>query len=289
LSHLFRLKNNTGRTVHISGVRVSCGCVTASALDTYLAPGQSTAIQAYMDTQRFLGSKVVTIYVSFDQPHWEEVRLWVQANSRDDLVVSPEAFALGQAKRGSMPSGSVTVSFAGNGQWQISDVERDSNYIQTTLRELRRDVAEVSYQVTATVRADAPAGKWYTDIWLRTNNPAMLKIRVPLTVEIESALSISPNAVQLGQVKPGTEEQRKVIVRGIKPFRITKIEGSDDQLSVRDSTSESKSVHVLTVTLKPTKAGEVNRKLKVLTDLKEEAEVEFQAKAQVVAGPPRQP
>src|SRR5712692_4065264 len=102
LVHAFRLTNNTSSPVHISGVRVSCGCVSAGALDTSLAPGQSTAIQAYMDTRRFFGSKAVTIYVSFDQPHWEEVRLWVQANSRDDLLLTPQTFALGQAKRGSV-------------------------------------------------------------------------------------------------------------------------------------------------------------------------------------------
>jgi len=285
VSHLFRLTNNTGSPVHISGVRVSCGCVTTSAVDTNLAPGQSTAIQTYMDTRRFFGYKAVTIYVSFDQPHWEEVRLWVQANSRDDLLLTPQTFALGQAKRGSGPSASVNVTFTGNGQWQITEVERESNYILIALKELRRDVSEVSYQLTASVRADAPVGKWYSDVWLKTNNPTLPKVRIPLTVEIESALSISPTTVNLGQIKPGTEEERKIIVRGIKPFRITKVEGTDDQLAVRDSTAESKAIHVLTVTLKPKKPGELDRTLKVLTDLNEEREVQFQAKAQVVAGP----
>ena len=285
VAHLFRLSNNTGRPVHISAIRVSCGCVSAGALVTNLAPGQSTAIQAYMDTSRFYGTKAVTIYVTFDQPHWEEVRLWVQANSRDDLLLAPQAFALGQAKRGSAPSASVNITFTGNGQWQITEVERESNYILITVKEVRREVAEVSYQVTASVRSDAPVGKWYSDVWLKTNNPALPKLRVPLTVEIEPALSISPAMVNLGQLKPGTEEERKVIIRGIKPFRITKVEGTDDQLAVRDSTAESKATHVLTVTLKPRKPGELERTLKVLTDLKEEREVEFQAKAQVVAGP----
>jgi hypothetical protein len=285
VAHLFRLSNNTGRPVHISSVRVSCGCVSASALVTNLAPGQSTAIQAYMDTSRFYGTKAVTIYVTFDQPHWEEVRLWVHANSRDDFLLAPQAFAMGHAKRGSVPSASVNITFTGNGQWQITEVERESNYILITVKELRREVAEVSYQVTASVRSDAPVGKWYTDVWLRTNNPALPKVRVPLTVEIEPALSISPALVNLGQLKPGTEEERKVIIRGIKPFRITKVEGTDDQLAVRDSTAESKATHVLTVTLKPRRPGELERTLKVLTDLKEDREVEFQAKARVVAGP----
>src|SRR5437868_6837733 len=117
LSHLFHLTNNTGSPVHISGVRVSCGCVSASALDFNLAPGQTTAIQAHMDTRRFFGTKSVTIFVNFDRPHGEEVRLWVQANSRDDLQIAPETFALGQAKRGSVPSAAVTVTFPGNGPW----------------------------------------------------------------------------------------------------------------------------------------------------------------------------
>src|SRR5260370_24606506 len=134
VSHLFRLTNNTSSPVHISGVRVSCGCVSAGALDTSLAPGQSTAIQAYMDTRRFFGSKAVAIYLSVDQPHWEEVRLWVQANSRDDLLLTPQTFTLGQAKRGSVPSASVNITFTGNGQWQITEVERVSNYILIALK-----------------------------------------------------------------------------------------------------------------------------------------------------------
>jgi hypothetical protein len=208
LSHPFRLTNNTGRTVHIASVRVSCGCVRASALDTVLAPGQSTAIEASMDTGRFLGSKGVTIFVSFDQPYRDEVRLWVQANSRDDLLLTPAGFALGQVKRGSVPSASVTVTFAGNGQWQITDIERASNYIRTSVKEVRRDVSEVSYQVTASVRADTPVGKWYTDLWIKTNNPAVPAVRLPLTVEIDSALGIGPETIKLGQVKPVSEGHR---------------------------------------------------------------------------------
>jgi hypothetical protein len=281
LAHPFRLTNNTGKPVHIWSVRVSCGCTTAFATKSDLEPGESTTIEAHMDTRRFLGVKNVTIYVQFDQPHWEEVRLWVQANSRDDISVTPEAFTLGQARRGTIPSGTITVTFLGNGQSAITQVERESNYIQTALKEVRRDADSVAYQLTATIRADVPVGKWYSDIWLQTNDPAMPRVRVPLTVEIESALSLSPSVVNLGQVKSGAEAQRKVIVRGTKPFRVTKVQGMDDQLSVKDSTSESKPVHVLTVTLKPAKTGDLSRKLRVITDLKEEGEVEFEAKAQV--------
>jgi hypothetical protein len=282
LTHTFRFTNTTAQPIHISGIRVSCGCVSAAPLQHDIAPGKTGAIQAQMDTRRFSGSKSVTVYVQFDRPQWEEVRLWVQANARDDLTVSPDTLSLGQHKRGTAPSGSTTISFLGNDGWQIVDVQRETNYIKTELKELRRQGGEVAYQLTASLREDAPVGKWYTDLWVRTNNSALPRVRVPLTVEIQSALSVSPSTVVLGQVKPGAEAERRVIVRGTQPFKITSVKGTDDILSVKDTTDGPRPVHVLTVKLKPKKAGEQNWNLKVQTDLKDEGEVEFQAKAEVV-------
>src|SRR5438876_10822666 len=66
--HPFRLVNNTNHPVHVTNVRVSCGCTSARAMQTYLAPGQETAILAQMDTRRFYNLKNVTIFVQFDQP-----------------------------------------------------------------------------------------------------------------------------------------------------------------------------------------------------------------------------
>jgi hypothetical protein len=282
LTHHFRLTNKTAAPVRLGSIRVSCGCVAATALHSDLAPGQTTSILVQMDTRRFHGIKNVTIYVQFERPQWEEVRLWVQANSRDDFTVTPDTLAFGQVKRATTPAASVIVSFLGNGQWQITGVHSDSNYVQPLLTELRREPAEVAYQLTARLRADAPVGKWYTDLWLQTNNPVTPRVRVPLTVEIESALSVSPGSVALGQVKVGAEAERKVIVRGVKPFRITGFKGTDAELTAQDSTADSKAVHVVTVKLKPAKAGELKRALRVLTDLPEEGSIEFQTQAQVV-------
>jgi hypothetical protein len=282
LTHPFRLVNKTKVPVNISGVRVSCGCTTATALKGTLAPGEETVVLAQMDTRRFTGIKTVTIYVNFDRPHSEEVRLWVQANSRDDVSVSPESLAFGTAKRGSSAAATVSVVFMGNNGSQILDVASDSNYVVTSVREVRRQDSDVAYELTAHLRPDAPVGKWYTDIWLKTNNGTMPRVRVPLTVEIESALSISPANVTLGDVKVGAEAERKVVIRGVKPFKITDVKGTDDSVKVRDSNTDSKPVHVLTLTLKGAQAGEFNRTFRVITDLKDEAEIEFQAKAQIM-------
>jgi hypothetical protein len=281
LNHAFHLTNKTGATVHIANVRVSCGCTTAWALAHDVGPGKETSIMAQMDTRRFIGTKTVTIYVTIDQPQYEEVRLWVSANSRDDVTLTPEALAFGTIRHGEARTASVNLSFLGYGDTRIVDGKSDSNYVQTRATPTRREGGEVTYQITAKLRPDLPVGKWYTDIWLSTSNPSAPKVRVPLTVEVEPALTVTPSVASLGSVKRGGEIEKKIIVRGDKPFRITQVKGTDGQITVNDTAKESRTVHILTVRFKAAQAGEVIRTFRVYTDLKDENEVAFQATAHV--------
>jgi hypothetical protein len=279
--HHFHLVNNTNQTVRISSVRVSCGCTSARAHSSVLPPGQQTVIVAQMDTRRFFNSKNVTIFVTFDQPRFEEVRLWVQANSRDDVAFSSDGIAFGKIKRGTSPAGKVSVTFLGDGKTQVTEAKSESNYVQPALKEVSRVNGEVVYEVTGNIRADIPAGKWYTDIWLKTNNPSMPRLRIPVTIEVEAIVSVNPGTVALGQVKAGAELERKVILRGATAFKIMGISGTDNQLKVVENNSESKTVHVLTVTLSPMEPGALTRVIRVHTDL-ENGDIEFNAQADVV-------
>jgi hypothetical protein len=282
LTHSFRVVNNTRGDVNINDLRVSCGCVSAVVLKGHLEPGESTYIVARMDTTRFTGLRSVTIYVRFNQPAFEEVRLWVQANGRNDFSITPDTLAFGQLKRGGTPTASVLLSFYGNTDVQVSEVKCESNYIQPHFQEVRRSETEVTYQVTARLRGDAPVGKWYTDVWVKTNNVGTAPIRVPLTVEVESALSVNPETVTFGPVKTQTESDRRVIVRGVKPFKIAKVEGTNDSLLVHVDSPQAKPVHVLTIKLKAGEPGELNRTLSVLTDLADDNKIDFRVSAQVV-------
>jgi hypothetical protein len=287
LYYPFRLTNKTGQPVHISSVRVSCGCVTAWAARNDVAPGESTVINARMDTHRFWNHRAVTIFVNFDRPQWEETRLSVSAESRDDLLFSPEELNFGTVRRGSSAKATATITFVGS-DTQITKIDRGSNYIDTALSDPNRQNGDSQYSLTASIRPDTPAGKWFTEIWLKTNNAAMPRIRIPLNVEIDqsqaqqSPLVLSAAPVLLGQVKPGDEAERQITLRGPKPFTIKKVQGTDDELTVSDDSSGNKVVHVLTVRLKPTRTGEIDRRVKIITDLNQEGVIEFQAKAKVV-------
>jgi hypothetical protein len=284
LTHPFTIKNNTGQTVTISGVRVSCNvCTSATVLKGQLQPGEETAVSVRMDAGKFLGTKTVYVYVTFSQPQYEEVRLWVQANSRDDVNLTPDTVAFGRVKRGEAASKSATITFYGGVPSDITEVQSESYYVQAKLGEARRgNGSEVSYDVNLKLRPDTPVGKWYTDVWVKTSNPSMPRVRVPLTVEIEPSLTVNTTTLSLGDVKVGETAERKLVVRGGAPFKITAVKGTDKVIEVKADSADSKEMHVLTVRLKGDKAGAVSRSLKVVTDLKDEGEVEFTAKGQVV-------
>jgi hypothetical protein len=283
LTHPFTVKNNTGRTVTISGVRVSCNlCTSATALKGQLQPGEETAVSVRMDAGKFIGVKTVYVYVTFSEPQFDEVRLWVQANSRDDVNLTPDTVAFGRVRRGEAASRTATITFYGNVASDITEVQSESNYVQAKLGAPRRGGSEVSYDLSVTLRPDTPVGKWYTDVWMKTNNPSMPRVRVPLTVDIEAPLTVNFTTLSLGEVKVGQTAERKLVVRGATPFKITAIKGTDGVIEVRPDSAESKEMHVLVVRLKADKPGDVSRTLKVVTDIKDQGDVEFVAKGQVV-------
>ena len=281
LVHHFRITNNTQEPVNISNVRVSCGCTSAHAVKTFLQPGETTSIHASMDTTRFHGAKSVTIFVTFDRPRFDEVRLLVQASSRDDFNMTPDVLAFGQIKKGSAPAVNTTITFYSVTPVLITGVKTESNFIVPEVKEVNRQNNLISYQLTASLRADTPAGKLFSDIWLQTNAPTLTSIRVPVTVEVESALTVSPEAVVIGDVSAKSETERRIVVRGAKPFKIVRFEGTNDQIEVTEAQTDEKKVHILSVKVKPQNPGTFSSKIRVITDMEGDNQVEFQVSGQV--------
>ena len=174
LTHPFVIKNTTGQTVTISGVRVSCNVCTSAVVNKgQLRPGEETTVSVRMDSGKFLGVKTVYVYVSFSKPQYAEVQLWIQANSRTDVNLTPDNLTFGQIHHGDAPSKTMSITFYGGVPSEITEVKGESDYVQPKIGPARRNGSEVTYDLTVKLRADTPVGKWYTDVWVTTNNPSM--------------------------------------------------------------------------------------------------------------------
>lgn len=281
LVHEFKVKNNSNSDVHISNVRVSCGCVNATAAKSDLKPNEETSIIARMDSNRFSGSKSVTIYVTFDRPKYDEVRLQVMAYGRNDFAVYPESFQFGQIKRGATPEIKVQVRFYGHPEVNISEVITESTFLKSSVTEIKRQGSEITFEAALKATENIPVGKWYSDIWLKTNIAGAGNIRVPVHVEVEAPLTVNPSNLSIGKVKMGETSEKKIVVRGSSPFKIVALEGMDESWQIKDLPQDKKEVHVITVSFKATRPGDSQQRLIIKTDLGENSVVEFTTRASV--------
>ncbi|MBX9624997.1 MAG: DUF1573 domain-containing protein [Gemmataceae bacterium] len=287
LIHYFRFTNTTGQPVTLGSPRVSCGCVSASVSKAQVAPGESAAVIAHMDTRRIQTpntTKSVTIYVPFLAPTREEVSLRVQTVSRDDLLMTPDTIAFGTVRKGAGGTASTKVSFTSDPNWQVTKAESTGGYVKAEVKEESRAAGMVTYTVTATLDKDCPAGNWTSDINLTTSNAAVAKLRVPVTVTVAAPVAVTPEAVQFGDLPVGgIPAEKRVVLKGGAPFKILAVKGGDDQLGVKVADQdEAKAEHVITLSASPKAAGGFVRTVEVVTDNKDQPTVVIPVAGKVV-------
>jgi hypothetical protein len=276
LEYKVKLTNNYDKELRVASVRTSCGCATASVSKNTLAPGESTFLTVRIDTNKYAGSRTFTIYTTFDRPRYEESSITVSAFSRDDLMLSPTVLDFGTVRAGSEPSVRTTLTYSGgNRNWKITDILNDNGYLQPTLEEISRRSGNISYRLTVKLRNDLPPGSWHADLWLDTTDTAASKIRVPLKVEVLPVLTASPERLDFGRIGKAGQLEKKVVLRGAEPFKVTKIEGLEPNIEVTGASDDPKEMQVLSIRYKAgDHPGEIEKRLKIFTDLKKDNVVE---------------
>src|SRR6185369_14505674 len=110
-------------------------------------------------------------------------------------------------------------------------------------REIKRSGRGAVYEVMAELKPNAPPGQWYTELVVSTNARGTT-LRIPVNVDVQPALQVAPRTASLGEVKEGGEVEKRIVIKGARPFRITRVEGTDSRLSVQYASEASKPVHV---------------------------------------------
>jgi hypothetical protein len=265
LVHQFKITNTTGRQVYIASARVSCGCVSASIPVNTLKPGESTYLTANMDTKRFIGPKEVIVYINFSQP-FEEVSLSVRANRNDNFSKSAEAIQMGQVRKSTEGTGTLQVIMRNDPSFELRDAQSGTDFVKAGFRVVRRDRAEVVYEVSATLKPGLDVGAWTTDVMFSTSSPNLPTVRIPVYVDVVAPITATPATVQFPVVKVGDKKELSVVVKGDKPFKILDVKGGDDLLKAVADGSEAKQAHILRLVFQPNEAGEHSKTITVLTD-----------------------
>jgi hypothetical protein len=274
------VKNLYKEDVHIAGVRVSCGCISASATRDVLATHETGEIVIDLNTRSFLGRRTATATVTFDRPYYAEARINISAYIRSDVVFTPGVVDFGTVHEGLAAEKKITVLYAGRDDWKIVDVTSANSNYEVAVTEKSRGGGRVSYELSVRLKDGTPAGYVNDPLTLVTND-SNLK-RVPLYVEgrITPSVTVSPASLNLGVVKPGQKVTRLLIVKGNEPFRIIGVDCGDRCFEFKVSET-AKTQHRIPVTFTAgEKPGNIAERIRIKTD---RSTVECLASASVVA------
>lgn len=271
LKHSFKLTNIYKVPLDLSEPRVSCGCVRAEPSVKTLQPGESATLNVFMDANKFIGSKTVRVFVSVGPKYVSTATLTVSANARGDVAFSPADIDFGNVQRGQTSSKPIDIEYTGGlSDWRVTEIVKSSAApFELKVEELPRLVGKAprkGYRIHATMKADAPAGPFRQEVVLKTNDPSAAVLTFNVVGNVQAGLTVSPSPIIVRDFKVGDTLKKSVFVRGAKPFRIVGVDGQGDGITV-DIPKGQDTSHVLTVHIAPTKAGDLNRKLMIRTDL----------------------
>lgn len=242
----FPVQNTTGRPMHIASVRTSCGCTTAIVETPYIEPGQTGWITARYNTDTHRGKKGATLTVVLDQPFYTEVRLRVDGYIRQDMVFHPGAVDFGNQSLGQELSRTVKILYAGRPDWAVVDVLSSKPWMSVDVKQESRSGSNATYALTVKLDPSAPAGSFQDELIVVTNDRSMPRVPLRVSGTLESELTISPQSIALGAVKPGEVIEKKLVIRGKEPFVIENLEANGWQVAFEPVT-EPKTTHIINV------------------------------------------
>ncbi len=247
----FPIYNPFSADMVITSVGASCGCTTPIIETRNIPPGGNGSILARFNTGSFKGKKGADLTVRIGAPVFSEVRLRVDGYIRQDMVFHPGSIDFAKVSQGDATIKSTKILYAGRSDWQIVDVRANQTWLQPELKQLTRNGGQATYELNVTLREDAPTGFFQDEIVVITNDKQMPRVPLTVTGSVDSALTISPQSIAIGGLKPGETYEKRLVVHGREPFKIESItcEGWDVKF---EPTVEAKTTHLINTTFTPT-------------------------------------
>jgi hypothetical protein len=226
------------------------------------------AIHAVFNTPTFQGSRHATLTVVIDKPQPATIQLQIRGVIRSDVSFEPGSIQLGDINQGAEIEKTVRVSHYGWGDWQVTGVNSSNPSITATVTNAAQQNGWSTADLTVKLAKDAPAGYIQDHLMLLTSEGQ--SVQMPLAIEgrVISNLSVSPSTLVMGTVHPGQTVSKPLVIKGNRPFNVTSVTCDDKSFKFTKVASESKNVHIYTVTfVAGTAEGKVTKTIRITTDL----------------------
>jgi hypothetical protein len=288
--HRFSVKNIYKQDIELVSVRSSCGCTSPSLEGKVLKTGEVGYVVASFNTRTFTGvhGATLTLNVAWNDNgvrRTGEAQLRVDGNIRSDIVFQPGAIKFENVEQGTTDEQTVQVSYQGRPNWEITDIRGAARQLEVEFTETLRASGRITYNVLVRLKDSASSGYFNEQIVLVTNDEQNPRIPLHVAGRIVPQISVSPEALLLGEVPSGQEVTKRVVVRGKKPFRIVSIKSEAEGFQFKvDNDNEPSDRHIVEVMFAAKRdAGPVKQMIHITTDLGETFNAALTAYATVVA------
>lgn len=264
----FEITNIYKQDMHIESVSSSCGCTSPTVENDVIKTWEKGYIVAKFNTRTHIGRKGATLTVRFGAPYRAQVQLHVKGNIRSDVVFTPGAVEFGEVDQGDPKVQRVQLTYAGRSDWRIVDVMNDNDQFEVELDEVGRSGGRVTYDLLVRLKGDVPAGYLKDQLTIVTNDQVQQNSRIPLIVSgrVRPEITVTPEQLVLGEIAPGDEVTKRIIVRGKKPFSIVDVTCGEDCFSF-STDKDSKVLHFVDVTFRAgDNPGKLQTPIKIVTD-----------------------
>ncbi|MFK7736399.1 MAG: DUF1573 domain-containing protein [Pirellulaceae bacterium] len=266
----FVLENKYEEDVHIADVRTSCKCTIPKCEDRTLKTYEKGEITCEFNTSAFVGPRSAVVTVVFDKPFYGEMQLMVAGNIRSDIVTEPGQIQFGEVPKGEERSTSVQITYAGDTNWEIKDVQSENQDLSVRLNRLPTSPGRVGYEMEVMLKPSAKPGNFNNEIVIVTNDSKFNLVTVPVRGSVMPPV-VMPESIELGTIRNTGPLAKRMFIKGKEPFEIVKIECADPRFSFK-SPEGARPAHIIPFEFDASKGkpGAFKTKVIVQTSIKSE-------------------
>ena len=226
--HIFKIRNAGAAPLVIGAVITSCGCTAAKPTKTSVAPGETSAITASLDTRFEHGPTTRTITVATNDPKAPSIVLTLKGDIRQPVEANPADVDFGAVKHGTEISRQVTISpLVADRNFKVISVSNANRNIQAGLAP--RTDGKPGAILTVTLLKTMPAGGFDDMVKIATSRTP---VEVTVFGVVRGDLALKPVQVSFGVVRhhQGVVQYARLINTGVRPIKVLGV--SSDNLGV---------------------------------------------------------
>lgn len=227
--HSFRFWNDGNEPLRILEIDTDCGCTAGVAGDTVLAPGKESRIDVTFQSRSAEGKIQKVVIVKTNDPGEPRIDLVVSADVKPWVKINPRTLDFGEVRRGDTPRLTTLLQGDPGVGFQVKEVTGGDGHVTWKITPQGAD----AFQVEATLKPDAPMGKFHQRALVELQHPNIDQERIFIRGFVYSYFVLEEARINFATVRRGETKTKSLTIQsdGTRPYEITSVRTDNPHLN----------------------------------------------------------